>query len=54
MKHALTEVSAALFYTSKFHVSGTSYCCAIAHGNVVGVFNCITDEYDVYNIFYII
>lgn len=47
MKHALTEVSAALFYTRKFHVFGTSYCCAIVHGNVVSVFNFITDEYDI-------
>jgi hypothetical protein len=49
MKHALTEVSAALFYTRKFHVFGTSYCYAIVHGNVMSVFNFITDEYD--NIF---
>jgi hypothetical protein len=52
MKHALTEVWAALFYTRKFHVFGTSYCYAIVHGNV-SVFNCITDEYDIIYLHYI-
>jgi hypothetical protein len=49
MKHTLTEVSAALFYTRKLHAFGTSYCYAIVHANVMSVFNRITHEYDIHN-----